>query len=264
MGIDANSAKFLRSESRRGLSFGRMLTLGRQMMYFPADGGSIGDYAEGFFKGLGAETIDAMDISAYEGSNVLHDLNEPIQPKLRENYDCVFDGGALEHVFNFPMALRNCMEMVKVGGHFITIAPMNNYSGHGFYQFSPELFYAALEPANGYTIQRMLLAHAGRWYSVREPRQVQKRVELITNERMLLFVTARRNEQKPIFSAWPQQSDYVANWAQGSAGQAHQGRFAWAGSIPLLRKVREHWRAYYERRRCSPENRGWFEPVELD
>ena len=53
----------------------------------------------------------------------------------------VVDGGTLEHVFDYPTALRNAMRMVRVGGHLILNAPVNNFPGHGFYQISPELFF---------------------------------------------------------------------------------------------------------------------------
>jgi hypothetical protein len=43
--------------------------------------------------------------------------------------------------FNFPVALANAMKMAKIGGHFAARTPANNQCGHGFYQFSPGLFY---------------------------------------------------------------------------------------------------------------------------
>ena len=154
MGIDIHSARFLRSEVKRGLALGRMLTLGHQAVYMDGAAyrallssmgvtGQEAIFADDMFRGLGAKSMDVMDASNYEGANVLHNLNEPIGRELVEKYDCVFDGGSLEHIFNFPMALKNCLEMVKVGGHFITIVPANAQCGHGFYQFSPELFYSA-------------------------------------------------------------------------------------------------------------------------
>ena len=53
----------------------------------------------------------------------------------------VIDGGLLEHVFDFPTAIRNCMRMVRQGGHLILNLPVNNFPGHGFYRFSPELVF---------------------------------------------------------------------------------------------------------------------------
>ena len=37
MGIDIHSARFLQSESKRGLSFGQTLTLGHQVVYMDGD-----------------------------------------------------------------------------------------------------------------------------------------------------------------------------------------------------------------------------------
>src|SRR5436190_8752705 len=159
MGIDLHSARFLRSETRRGLRLGRMLTLGRQEItmepkayrsFLSTLGVAAREniYADDLFHGLGATTVDVMDASDYEGANLLHDLNQPVESRLHGSYDCVFDGGALEHVFNFPIALKSCLEMVKPNGYFVTITPTNGFCGHGFYQFSAELFYSALSPAN--------------------------------------------------------------------------------------------------------------------
>ena len=71
-----------------------------------------------FLEFLGAEEVSSMDFSDYEQSELVHDLNEPIPSEWRGRYDFVLDGGTLEHVFNFPCAIRNAMELVAVGGHF--------------------------------------------------------------------------------------------------------------------------------------------------
>ena len=280
MGIDILSAKFLKSETRRGVPLGRMLTLGRQSIYmdsgvYPSYLASLGipsvepRYADDLFHGLGATTVDVMDASDYEGANVISDLNSPVASHLLGSYDCVFDGGALEHVFNFPVALKNCMEMVKVGGYFITITPTNNYSGHGFYQFSPELLYAALSSANGFSVERLLFVCRDRWYSIRKPEDVKSRVELITDEPTLLFASAKRCEQKPIFSDWPQQSDYVQMWNARESDPRPDRRERstkdfLVNTIPFAKKFQTSWRAHKRRKQCSPSNTEWFRPVDLD
>jgi 2-polyprenyl-3-methyl-5-hydroxy-6-metoxy-1,4-benzoquinol methylase len=65
-------------------------------------------------------------------------MNLPISETLRQRYSVVYDGGKLEHVFNQPQALKNCMEMVRVGGYFLQTNTANKFMGHGFWQFSPE------------------------------------------------------------------------------------------------------------------------------
>ena len=141
---------------------------------------------------------------------MIHDLNQPVNSDAHGRYDCVFDGGTLEHVFDFPTALKSCLEMVKQGGWFITITPANQFCGHGFYQFSPELFYSALSPASGFNIE----THAIRLseslvFNSENRRRLKSRIGFFTDEPISLFISARRCEQKSIFHDSPQQSDYV-------------------------------------------------------
>jgi hypothetical protein len=142
-------------------------------------------------------------LSPYEGATHLHDLNQPVDDALRCAYSAVVDGGSLEHIFNFPVAIRNCMEMVRVGGHFLAISPANNFMGHGFYQFSPELFYNVFSRDNGYEVVRLLICEVrrgARWYVVRDPGAVRKRVTLTNSVPVHLLVVARRTGRRCRFS----------------------------------------------------------------
>jgi len=107
------------------------------------------------------------------------------------------------------------MEMVRVGGHFVEIVPANNYMGHGFYQFSPELYYRVLSPENGFQVEDMWLAEIAKgapWYRVADPKFVGHRVELVNYNPTYIMVVARRVTGAEIFKATPQQSDYVSMW----------------------------------------------------
>jgi hypothetical protein len=169
---------------------------------------------------LGAEEIISIDASSYEGASFIHDMNQPIPDKLKNRFTAVIDGGSLEHIFDFPTAIKNCMEMVQIGGHFVTINNANNFMGHGFYQFSPELYYRVLSKDNGFDIERVLIFEAmqlSKWYEAIDPQEVQKRVELVNNRPTHIFVQARKIDSVPIFSSPPQQSDYVAIWEKHTA-----------------------------------------------
>src|SRR5262249_26462815 len=152
--------------------------------------------------------------SSFEGASVIHDINLPIPDELKGRFSVVIDGGTLEHVFNFPQALKNAMEMVAVHGHFLAVTPSNNWMGHGFYQFSPELFFRAFSDENGFKIENMFICGwlRGRWYRVSDPKVIGQRVELINNYPMFLLVQAKRLYKADIFATAPQQSDYVASW----------------------------------------------------
>ena len=98
-------------------------------------------------------TVESLDVSTYEKATILHDMNLTVPYELRERFTVVHDGGTIEHVFNVPEAFKNCMEMVRVGGHFTQVNVANNYTGHGFWQFSPELIFRVFSPQNGYRIE---------------------------------------------------------------------------------------------------------------
>src|SRR5207248_1444799 len=96
---------------------------------------------------------------------------------------------------NVYQALKNCMEMVAVGGHFTQVNAANNFMGHGFWQFSPEMIFRAFSPANGYEIVVVLLHEVvpgGSWYVVTDPEEVKTRVESCNMLPTYILTVARR------------------------------------------------------------------------
>lgn len=236
MGIDIETARFLLARRRDGVRFERVITLGRQHCFLSNKeiqgllqefGLSLKDfpdlfsetyprYAEPLWQMLGAKDLATIDASNFEGATHVHDMNQPVPADWHRTQDVVCDIGTLEHVFNFPVAIRNCLEMVKPGGHFIAQTPTNNYFGHGFYQFSPELFFRVLSPANGFHIQQCVAVEYGvrrRWFAVTDPEAIRARVTLVNAAPVVLLICAKRVEVLPLFRSNPQQSDYAAAWA---------------------------------------------------
>jgi SAM-dependent methyltransferase len=229
MGIDINTAKFLISAYEDGVRFENSLTLGRLSLFVdeknckllqkeldrvvPGHKASLisKGWAEPLIRALGATQFDSMDKSDFEGATVLHDMNLPIAQEHHQKFDLVCDGGTLEHIFNFPTAIQNAMEMVKVGGHLIIQTPTNNWSGHGFYQFSPELYYRVLSEENGFRVKRMVIFEwgANKWYEVADPAKVRSRVYVVNGCRTSLLILAERVKAVPINQSAPQQSDYA-------------------------------------------------------
>jgi len=177
-------------------------------------------FAEAFFKFLGAIKVESFDASEYEGASVVHDFNRPVLEEWKARFSAVLDGGSLEHIFNFPVALKSGMEMVRVGGHYLAITPTNNFSGHGFYQFSPELLYRVFNEANGFELKKMMIhetAFDGEWFDVADPEDIRERVTLLNSEPAHLLLIAQRVSEQPILATPPQQSDYVTAWSAGSS-----------------------------------------------
>ena len=245
MALDFNVIKVLLWAKNLGVSFDRTATLGRQgfdcaprrfrraardfgirataeeieRCFQRAPFGPL--YADQFLRLLGAREIVSVDLSDFEGATMLHDLNEPFPETECGRFNVVLDGGTLEHIFDYPAALRHCLELVGEGGHFITIAPAHNHMGHGFYQLSPELFFRVLNEQNGFALRKIVLYDSSKtdadFFQVDDPAKTGKRTELISDRPMLLAVIAQRIAVKPILARLPQQSDYAAAWVRRKA-----------------------------------------------
>ena len=171
-------------------------------------------YCEEFFRILGATEIISVDASAFEGAQIVHDMNLPIPDALESSFDVVFDGGTLEHIFDLPTALRNAARMVRQNGRFISHTVASNFCGHGFYQFSPELFYRFFCPDNGYVMDSCILWEdipGTLFYQVPDPDAVQRRINLTSEFGTFMVVQAQRRGNIPS-DFIPQQSDYVRLW----------------------------------------------------
>lgn len=236
MAITKNCSKFLFYTKSLGVSFDTTLTLGRLTLYatkedinknisfFKNNKKNINDvdfkdeYSEPLFQILGANVTDSIDFSDYEKATILHDLNQPVSDTLKGKYSVIVDGGTIEHVFNFPVAIKNCMEMLRVGGHYIGITPINNTMGHGFYQFSPELFFNVFSTENGFAVNKMIVCaqnpdgEYSEWYEVSDPAKVKSRVMFVNSKPTYLMVLAEKKADVQVFSTPPQQSDYQTLW----------------------------------------------------
>jgi SAM-dependent methyltransferase len=90
---------------------------------------------------LGYGRIDSIDYYPDEGPSLVLDLNLPLPSHVGPDFDLVYDGGTMEHCFNTVQLLRNAAHLTAPGGMVIHHVPMNNWVDHGFYQFSPTLFF---------------------------------------------------------------------------------------------------------------------------
>ena len=236
MGLDKSAADILCGAKFLGADFSIVATIGRQSLVVPSEtiaevaelhgvdphavAGS--EYAEPFLHMLGAHIVESFDASDYEGATHIVDMNEALPVQHRSRYSLVFDGGALEHVFNAPQAFRNCMEMLKEGGTFVQVSNANNLMGHGFWQFCPEIMYRVFSADNGFEILTVLLQtlhqpgdrrFVERHRFARDPLEYGRRVELRNCRRTYIITVARKCSERPIFANWPQQSNYVSFWS---------------------------------------------------
>jgi len=249
MGIDVHGLNFLRfAATQRPL--GDVATLGRQglniapyrlveLLSTEPPLPPVERWSESLLTSrLGARSVESYDNSGFEGATHLADLNRPIEPPRR--YDTVVDAGTLEHIFDVRQALANVAALCVPGGQILHVLPANNQNGHGFWQFSPELFLSLYSAANGYRDTRVFLASElieSSWYEVRPPPPGQ-RVDLTSLLRTIVLVRTVRGEV--VRDDRVQQSDYVERWTEDAPRPVGAGAGAGAAATVKAAIDRHH------------------------
>lgn len=235
MGLDINSLNFLGFSKNQGVDFSKTLSVGRASVCISDD--ELREFLVAFGRSdltkdirqltkskyfeeilsaaFGAKESDSIDASSYEGASIIHSLNEPLNTDRR--FTAIMDFGCLEHVFNFPVAIDNLINLCEVNGHILHYLPANNCCGHGFYQFSPELFFSLYTEKRGFANTRVFFVEwqddPSVWFEIKSPIELHKRVNIAnTCEGYLLVKTTKlSNAASPMINP-PQQSDYLAAW----------------------------------------------------
>lgn len=93
-----------------------------------------------FIDYLEARSCQSLDVSDYQHSNIICNLNCSLPESYLGKYDVVIDAGTLEHLSNLSVALLNIFGLLRGGGIYYFGVPCNNWVDHGFFQFSPTFF----------------------------------------------------------------------------------------------------------------------------
>ena len=255
MGIGLHEFNFLRY-AKQQREFERTLTIGRQGLHIAestvrtafAQGSQYKNdkYCEQLLKDhFGASQVDSIDFSGYEGASIIHDMNFPLPEHVRGRYDTVIDGGCVEHIYNVPQALLNCSECCKAGAQILHMLPASNCCGHGFWQFSPELFFSLYSDEHGYADTEVFLADLSRTsklFRVKRPKPGERITVRSVSEAYVLVRTVLRD--RAFSHSGVQQSDYAFAWNGGGSTSEPATEPTPKGSIvralkshPLLYKV---------------------------
>ncbi len=247
MGIEFNAVQFLRFAAKKA-PLGNVATLGRlsldisegrlrALLPLPANY-KHEQFADNFLRHqFAATSVESFDYSPYEGANHIVDMNQPL-PAQFPQYDTVLDFGTLEHIYVVSQAFKNLSQLCAEGGQILHILPANNFCGHGFWQFSPELFFSLYSPQNGYRDTQIFLAKTSPekfWYRVSPPAHGQ-RIELDTWTN--LHVLCRTVKSANASQEGVQQSDYLARWADENPEAAKPAPAAPPAEAPKKHPVR--------------------------
>lgn len=91
------------------------------------------------FHSLADCKVSALDISDYEGAEVIHDMNLPLPDEYKGRFDFIFDGSSMDNIFNGPQALISMSELLRPGGRMV-LYNASNSARTGYLQFSPDWF----------------------------------------------------------------------------------------------------------------------------
>src|SRR6202158_2041993 len=105
-------------------------------------GYDIGPYItdRAFFSMFSATRTLALDVSAYEGAEIVHDLNTPLPDKYHVIAYIIFNGSCRDNLFDPATAIKSLSKMLRSGGRIIHLehgTPIQD----AFLCYSPEWFF---------------------------------------------------------------------------------------------------------------------------
>jgi hypothetical protein len=71
--------------------------------------------------------LDVMDVTDYEGANLIWNMCEPVPHHLHETYDVIFNGSVLDNIFDPAQAMRNMTRLLAPRGRIIHIEMVSNF-----------------------------------------------------------------------------------------------------------------------------------------
>lgn len=182
-------------------------------------------WSEPLFNFLGHSRVDSLDYSAFEGANIIHNMNKPItnetllnnEPILNK-YNYILDCGTTEHIFNCPQVCENIINLLDIGGIYLSVIPNNNLSGHGIYQFSPEFFMTAYSEKYGMKVMDLYIAEVNaekdRWIQCNSYNGWRNMAKFNnTNEVYIIAIVKKiSNTRESLIDNPPNQYSYEKDW----------------------------------------------------
>ncbi len=250
MGLETHALNLVRYISRQR-PLGQVLMIGRQELDLPAAVAQqysldpADRYCENLLGKLGAEVVHSLDVSDYEGATIIRDLNSPFEPE--RTYDTVLDFGSLEHVFNQAVAFRNVANLARQGGLVCHVLPVNNLSGHGFWQYCSDLLYEIYSVDNGFEETEVFYASSmdHRWWYRVERAGLGVRTQFASIEPIILLTCSRKTraldgglvaQQKFYDEAWSK--DETAREVQAPSSSKSDMKRRLQGITPLYLAIR--------------------------
>ncbi len=108
----------------------------------------------GLFRDLGYGKYAELDIN--DRAEIAWDMNVPIPEHYHSQFDLIYDGGTLEHIFNPFQGVTNVLRMTKVGGKIAHSQGIGDQINHGYWTFNPS-FLVDFYQANGCVVRKLFV-----------------------------------------------------------------------------------------------------------
>lgn len=92
-----------------------------------------------FFALFSDVNVRSIDVSGYEGADIVHDLNTPIPDHLAGKFDFVFDGSCFDNMFNPACGIMNAGRLLRAGGR-VMMGEHGSLYPYAYLMYSPEWF----------------------------------------------------------------------------------------------------------------------------
>ena len=93
-----------------------------------------------FFSMFSEAKVLSLDVSAYEGADIVHDLNTPLPSHLRSMADFIYNGSCLDNLFDPASAIKAMSQMLRPCGRIIHAEHGSPIQG-ALICYSPEWFF---------------------------------------------------------------------------------------------------------------------------
>ena len=93
-----------------------------------------------FMRSIGVEKVDFLDVTDYEGAEIVHDLGYPVPDSLLNRYDFIYNGGCLDNMFNPGTAIVNFSKMLRPGGRVVCVESASSFNSP-YLMYSPGWFW---------------------------------------------------------------------------------------------------------------------------
>lgn len=168
-------ARMLIEEHKRKPITGNIVTIGRQSVplsypetldlmeefglsprgssFVETDGETVGAHQthltdRSFFSMFTDAKLTALDVSAYEGAGIVHDLNAELPDRLHGIANFIFEGSCLDNLFDPARAIKSMSKMLRPGGRILAFDHATPIQS-AYLCYPPEWFWNFFT-ANGY------------------------------------------------------------------------------------------------------------------